>query len=183
MQKAKEILTVGGILMLITLVAGLLLSGVNLLTRDIIAETREEEAIAAMQEVLPIASDFEALDEEEVLHVGKKDGEIVGYTASVSPQGYGGEINMMVGLDKDGAVTGVRIISMSETAGLGSKTNDPAFLEQYIGKNQEVSLATSSPDANEVAGISGATVSSKAVTRGVSDAIVMVQKAIKEGVQ
>lgn len=183
MQKAKEILKTGVILMLITVIAGLLLSGVNLLTRDIIAETKEKEAIAAMQEVLPNATDFQALDEDEVLHAGKKDGEIVGYTVSVSPQGYGGEINMMVGLDTEGAVLGVRIISMSETAGLGSKTNDPTFLEQYKGKNQVVSLATSSPDANEIVGISGATISSKAVTRGVSDAIVMVQKVIKEGVQ
>ena len=96
-----------------------------------------------------------------------RDGKVFGYCAEVATKGFGGEIKMMVGVDYSGAVCGVKIVSMSETPGLGSRTNSPSFLDQFNQKSGELTVGTN------VDKISGATISSKAVTRGVSDALAL----------
>lgn len=167
-------------LLLITAISTALVAVVNEVTKGPIAEQRLAKVNAAMAEVLP-AKDYEKLDiadkglEEIVLEVyAAKDenGNVVGYCVKTAPAGYGGAIEMITGIDANSLVTGVDIVNMSETAGLGTKTDDAEWLGQYIGKGSDVAVTTSiTPAENEVSAVSGATVSSKAVTRGVSAAI------------
>ena len=103
------------------------------------------------------------------------DGETVGYTATVKPNGYGGAITMIVGVSKDMTVTGVKITAMSETAGLGAKAQDEAFLEKYKGKKEDVSVVKGSAKAdNQIVAISGATITTNAVTDGVKETLKLV---------
>jgi len=90
------------------------------------------------------------------------------FAFEVASKGYGGEINMIVGISSFGDVTGVAIISMNETIGVGAKTRDPAFLEQFIGKRNGVSVGRGPYNVDAV---TGATVSSRAIAAGVSEAL------------
>lgn len=167
-------------LLLITAISTALVALVNEVTKGPIAEQRLAKVNAAMAKVLP-AENYEAVDitdkglEDIVLEVyTAKDatGNVVGYCVKTAPAGYGGAIEMITGIDANGLVSGVDIVSMSETAGLGTKTQDANWLAQYVGKGSDVAVTTSvEPMENEVSAVSGATVSSKAVTRGVAAAI------------
>lgn len=167
-------------LLLITAISTLLVAVVNEVTKGPIAEQRLAAVNAAMSKVLP-AEAYDQIDiselglEEIVIEVyaaKDKDNNPVGYCVKTAPAGYGGAIEMITGVDANGLVTGVDIVSMSETAGLGTKTQDEAWLAQYAGKSSDVAVITvGEPEENEISAVSGATVSSKAVTRGVAAAI------------
>lgn len=133
------------VLTIIAAVSSLALAAVNMVTVDPI---KENARIAFEEACKNIGSYSEAIQ--------------------VAPKGYGGAINMVVGVSDAGEVTGVAIISMSETPGLGSKANDDSFLNQFIGKRAGVSIGKGS---NNVDAITGATVTSRAVTAGVSEAL------------
>ena len=93
------------------------------------------------------------------------DSVLLGYAVESVGNGFGGEIRTMVGFDVDGSVRGVRIISMSETPGVGTKTQSDDFLSRFIGKSKEMTVGV------DVDGITGATRSSKGVTEAVNNAI------------
>lgn len=147
-----------------------MLGAVNAVTRTKIADNTEREKELAIQEIFGSGTQIEEYTdfpeaESMQAYLIYKGGMLYGYCADVTSSGFGGPINMMVGVDYTGAVCGVNIVSMSETAGLGSKTNTPGFLEQFVGKIGNLSVG------NGIDAISGATISSKAVTAGVNSAL------------
>lgn len=168
------------ILLAITAVVALLLAAVNEVTRGPIAEQKAKALSDGMREVLE-AEDYAQLADLEgygfdptvaEVYTATSGGNTVGYCIKTTPSGYGGVIEMVVGVDTDGAVTGVKITAMSETANVGTKTRDAEWLAQYKGKRAGVSVITRGEAGdNEVVAVSGATISSKAVTRGVDAAI------------
>lgn len=99
-----------------------------------------------------------------------------GYVVTVtSKEGYGGDIQFSVGFSMDGKVTGISILSISETAGLGMKAKDKAFLNQYVGKsggNFVVDKDNTSGLTNEIDAISSATITTRAFTKGVNAAYI-----------
>ena len=159
-------------LFIITFVVGIVLSAVNLLTRDKIAAISAQQAEEAKAQVIE-SLNFDTLTDTAKQNVWTAvfDGDIVGYVVNEKPSGYGGEIDMYVGLDKDFTVTGVKIVSQSETAGLGAKADSEDFLGQYNGKTKGVSYSKTSSGDNQVQALTGATITTDAVTRGVADAI------------
>lgn len=175
MKKESNVLyflRVGGALLIICAVVALVLSFVNNVTRDRIAENETKQKKDAMVELFGseeieyteldrIESDGENVD---ALYRVARDGTTVGYCVSVLSPGFGGDISMMVALNADKTVIGVKIVSLSETPGLGTRVNDGEYLSQYAG-------ASASLSASDVDMISGATKSSKAVLNGVLDAI------------
>ena len=86
----------------------------------------------------------------------------------------------MVGVDDGGSVTGVVILSHSETAGLGARADSPEFLGQYTGKSGTITV---NDGDNAIDGLSGATITSKAVTTGVNTALTAVLNYNAEGGQ
>lgn len=164
------------VLVLICAIMSGLLALTNSITKPIIDEAEKEANRAARLEVLPAAAgqgdtaDADPFEEvtvdglpDSITGVYKADG--VGYTFSITTQGYGGKntLKMAVGIDMDGKITGVKVLSHSETAGLGSKiTTDANFYGQFPGL-----------DAAGAAGadtISGATFSSKYYKAAIADA-------------
>ena len=187
-ENVRSLLKTGAILLSIGFICTLLLSLCNYLTKDKIARLSAETEKAAMTATLPEAQDFVKYTGEydgivTAVYAGKTaDKKIVGYCVKAEPVGYGGAISMIVGINTEGVVTGVDIVEMSETPGLGAKADDTDFTDKYKGKTSVVSVIKSGkPNENQINAISGATVTSKAVTQGVNSALEAVEKLSKGG--
>ena len=176
------------ILTVITLVAGLGLGFVYEITKEPIAQAQDAAKKEAWQAVFPEADldEFEPMDVDqkaadkvikdlgikgsidEVCTVGEE-GYVITTTDS---EGYGGDIKITVGITADGTVNGVSILSISETAGLGMKAKEPAFYEQYQGKQAEKFVVSKDGgDGEPIDALSGATITSRAVTGAVNAAL------------
>ena len=163
-------------LFLITTIVAGLLGLVNYVTADTIAEQIAQKAENAMRQVLE-ADGYEPLDvpEDSAVTAAYRAGDR-GYVVRVAPNGFGGAIDMMVGVDVSGAVTGVAIVSQSETASLGANCTREDFRAQFTGKTGTLSV---SKDGGEIEALTGATVTSRAVTEGVNTALEFVQEVLK----
>lgn len=166
----REILKLGLKLFIIAAVAGLALGGVYVITEGPIEEQTIAAQNAARREVLPEASSFELVDSGKGIYAGMdQSGTVVGYTLARITIGYGGEIEVTVGVSLEGVITGVSVggTNFSETAGLGAKAKEPWFAEQYKGLSGDIAL---SKDGGTIDAISSATITSSAVTHAVDDA-------------
>lgn len=183
----KDIFRLGAILFVICAVASLMLSLTNNITAPVIEQRNIQANNESRQEVLQVAEEFSEVkdvngDLIEEVYQGTKGGEVVGYTIKTTPKGYGGKVEVMVGISNDGKISGVKIGNHTETPGLGSKSADPSFKDQYNGKSTKTPLNVVKGNAsneNDIVAISGATITSKAVTAGVNAAMdVYEQKLI-----
>jgi len=163
-------------LFLITTIVAGLLGLVNYVTANTIAEQIAQKAENAMRQVLE-ADGYEPLDvpEDSAVTAAYRAGD-KGYVVRVAPNGFGGAIDMMVGVDVSGAVTGVAIVSQSETASLGANCTREDFRAQFTGKTGTLSV---SKDGGKIEALTGATVTSRAVTEGVNTALEFVQEVLK----
>lgn len=180
-------------LTLITLVAGVALGGVYEITKDPIAKQEAQAKAEAYEQVFTDAAAFEAvemddtltktirdqLDQEgykaqsieEVMRAEDQSGETLGYAFTVvTSEGYGGDIQFSMGVQKDGTLNGISILSIGETAGLGMNADTPAFKDQFVGKQVEKLQYTKNgaTQDDEINAISGATVTTNAMTNGVN---------------
>ena len=185
----KFILKVAGTLTVIALVVAALLGVVNNVTKDKIAEQDAENTRIAMSAVAPEGSEFgDKMDISDAVAAAAsaQGGKIVemypmtnggadaGYVVKVSASGSQGTITMMVGVDANKAITGISVISHSETSGIGTKVvgNEPnaagePVLDQFIGMSGSGSLVV----GKNVIAVSGATVSTKGITMGANAAL------------
>ncbi len=189
----KFILKVAGTLTVIALVVAALLGVVNNVTKDKIAEQDAENTRIAMSAVAPEGSEFgDKMDVSDAVAAAAsaQGGKIVemypmtnggadaGYVVKVSASGSQGTITMMVGVDANKAITGISVISHSETSGIGTKVvgNEPnaagePVLDQFIGMSGSGSLVV----GKNVIAVSGATVSTKGITMGANAALAAVE--------
>ena len=168
MIKPKEILRVGFILFVITAVSALLLAYANDITAPIIEQNAKIKTENSMKLLIPEADEFE---QKENIYVAKASGELVGVCVISEALGYGGTVQVMVGVDKEGKVAGIDILSHSETPGLGANADNPDFTNQFTGKTGNITVSKTAGGENEIQAISGATVTSNAVTKAVNDAL------------
>ena len=189
----KDMFKLGLNLLIISAIAALLLAFTNNVTADTIAKRNEQANAEARKLVLESAQDFEQVKDvktdnskgvevSEIYEAKDASGNTLGYTLKVLPSGYGGTIELMVGIDSaNGQVSGINVVSNSETAGLGAKATDPEFSDQYKGKPlEELSvLKNGTPGDTEIKAISGATITSTAVTNGVDAAIEVYNNSLK----
>lgn len=169
----KYILRLTLTLLLITAVVAGLLAFVNELTAGKIDELTRQKAEQAMREVLP-AQDYTPLDAAlpqgvtEAYRAGD-----AGYVVRVAPNGFGGAIDLMVGVRADGTVNGVAVIAHSETASLGANCTREEFRAQYVGGAGPFAVGQ---DGGTIEALTGATVTSRAVTDGVNAALDFVRE-------
>lgn len=157
------------VLLLISAVAAGLLGVVSEVTAAPIAAQNEKSLNEGMQAVMPEATSFEALDADltgTITAVYKAD--CGGFVVTTAPGGFGGAVNTMVGIDADGVITGLRVTGHSETAGLGAKSTEPAFYEQFTGKTAPVAVTK---DGGEIVPITSSTITSRAVCTGAQEAL------------
>jgi len=165
------------VLFTITLVAGLMLAFTNGMTLPVITEQSAKAAESSRAAVLPAAESFEAMEIAEGAAVdwcfaGVSGGEVVGHVAQATVAGFNGEIEVILGMDNEGVITGVSVggANFSETAGLGEKTRGEEFRGQYIGKVAPLRVIKAGQAAAEdtVDSVTAATISSNAVNGAVN---------------
>lgn len=176
-KKGNEMVQLCVVLFLITLIAATLLGFVNSVTAPQIALNNEKTRNEAMAQLIP-DSEFELVEAEVVSDTGAptlrniykavQGGETVGYCMEAFPSGFGGELTVVVGINADGTIAGAKVTSMSETPGLGAKSQSD-WIDQYAGMAGDGSLAVTK-DGGSVVPITGATITSRAVTLGVNTA-------------
>ena len=173
----KQITTPAIRLFVICFVCALCLGICSEVTKAPIAAQAKKTQDEAMAAVLPDAQ-FEEIADAPLsgtvtgVTLGKdSSGNVMGYVVSCTTSSFGGAMQMMVGVDTTGTVTGVRILSHSDTPGLGALATSPDFYEQYTGMSGTLAV---DKDGGQVKSITSATITSRAVTVGVNDAITWV---------
>lgn len=197
----KEMMKNTGILLAITVVAGLILGLVYQITKEPIAAQEAKAKQEACKEVFADASSFETvemvpIDEEvwnsagfaqenidEVMCAKDASDSVIGYVITVTTkEGYGGDIQFAIGVRMDGTMNGMSILSISETAGLGMRAEEvlkPQFADKNVEKFEYTKNGATSE--NQVDAISGATITTNAVTNGVNAGLYYFQTELKGG--
>lgn len=171
---AKKALVPALSLGLICLIVTMLLSITNAVTNPIINKREEDKAETTRMVVLPEAYEFREISSMEDTFEGLNEhGDTVGYVFTTSAKGYGGEILIMTGISLESEVKGVSILSQNETPGLGANATKEEFRNQFKGDVPKDGFAVvkSEPDDGQIEAMTGATISSKAVTDAVNIAI------------
>ena len=168
----KDIVKPIAVLAAICLVVTALLAYINSVTAPIISEAEQKAAQEAHLEVMPGAADFEPVetDAEGVTEMYRADNG--GYVIMLTVKGYGGDIRLICGI-LDGKLTKLKTLSHSETSGIGSKVVDKksSYRDNFVGKTAD--------NYEEVDGITGATISSKAYKKAIKAAFEAYQ-TVKE---
>ena len=171
------VLRLAGTLLLITAVVAAALAGVNAVTAPVIAELNAAATQEAISAVLPGGFDSEVADYADTTGlVSKVYQGANGYAVEVGPSGFDNTIAMMVGVDNEGKVLGISIVSHTETAGLGAVADADtpkgiAFRDQFVGASGSVSVTK---DGGTMDAITGATITSRAICVGVNAALDVV---------
>ena len=191
------------ILFAITLISGLLLGAVYQITKVPIQMAEAKESLHKYQMAYPDATDFlfdqaiqdqvvlskETLKEQKpeygnvevtvALKAVDASGNVIGHiiTAS-SDDSYGGTVKVSVGITNEGKITGVELLEISDTPGLGMKATEPAFKDQYKDKTVEEFTVTKTGSTSNA--ISGATITSNAVTHAVDAALYFAANCIPQ---
>lgn len=189
------------ILFIITMLSGFMLGAVYEITKEPIALAKENEKKSAYKEVFPDAMDFQKQDDDllskvndslisqnfgkvnvsEVANALDASGSSLGYViTSTSKDGFGGDVKISVGITKDKKLNGIAFLTLAETPGLGMKAKGEKFSSQFKEKDASylnvVKTGATKPD--EIDAISGATITSRAVTGAVNAAIYYVDKEV-----
>lgn len=182
---AKEVLVPTVSLFLICLVVTTLLAGTNAMTKQTIAQQKVQTEESSRRVVLPEAATFkEAAADGTVYYIGADAaGKEVGYVFSTESKGYGGTIKVMTGIGADSKVKGVVLLSQNETPGLGANAANDSFKSQYLQAvpADGFTVVKTAPADGEIAAMTGATISSKAVTNAVNAAVAVFQTVNKGG--
>lgn len=184
----KKNAKVVAVLTCITVLSGLVLGYFYQLTKEPIARQTLQKEQEAYLAVFPDADGFDPIDWKgtnpegasiDKLFSAKKGSEILGTVVCVtSHEGYGGDIGLVVGVAEDGTTTGISFLSLSETAGLGMNAQQPSFKDQFSHKKADSFQVVKGEGAgeNEISAISGATVTSRAVTNAVNAALTAAEQ-------
>jgi RnfABCDGE-type electron transport complex G subunit len=191
-------------LTLITAIAGVALSGVYSMTKDTIDAQKEAAKLESYKIVAGDADAFRAIEQAEEMITGShKDGvyhttfgrvkinevyeavdeagNAIGTVMSItSSDGFDGDVTLALGLDADGKVTGIAFTELHETPGMGMRADEDGFKGQFAGQDSVLVLVKGEADDDgEIAAISGATITSTAVTNAVSAGLHFYQNVIK----
>ncbi len=167
----SEIVRYTFILFLVNLVASSLLVGVNNLTSVRIEELKKISERESIKEVMSssVGEFLEPVEEGGVLeyirvYKDKDKRELSGYIFTAKQYGYSSVIETMVGMDKEGRILGIKILSHNETPGLGAKIAEKKFHEQFKDKTIGNLIVVKTKTKDKIEAITGATISSRAVT-------------------
>jgi electron transport complex protein RnfG len=184
----KEVLVPTISLFLICTVVTFLLAVTNSVTAPKIEQLQIEIANRTKAEVLSVATSF---SEEKTVELNKvtytyyegydDSKNVVGYVFTTSAKGYGGDIVTMVGVKADGVVSGLDFLSISETAGLGMNADSDDFKSQFVGKSGVIGVNKTTSSDNEIQALTGASITSKAVTEAVNIALELYEEVGKNG--
>ncbi len=189
----SNIIRPAAILLIICLIAAGLLGYVNSITTGPIADQEAAAQAESMKAVLADASEFgesEAIDNdapEEHKNIDittitpalDNSGEPMGYAVAITAKGFSAGLQLMFGVDTEGTLTGLSVVNCSnETPGLGANAAKESFYSQFAGMSGEIAVAK---DGGQVEALTGATITSRAVSDSATRAIEYVSENYLEG--
>ncbi len=175
-KKISDIATPTAVLAIICIVVTLALSSANALTYKKIEALAIETQNKAMSKLIE-ADEYpeKELYDEQKYNIAVKDSETIGYIFTITAKGYGGNIQVMTAINLDGTIAAVEILDASgETPGLGQNVTKQNFYSQFSGLKENISVikgGSANAENNEINAVTGATISSKAVTEAVNQAL------------
>ncbi|ARP50509.1 MULTISPECIES: RnfABCDGE type electron transport complex subunit G [Caproicibacterium] len=182
----KEIVKPIVVLFLICLIVTLALAVTNQVTKNKILQMNQQTENASQQQVLPTANSFtKKTSGDKTYAIGSKDGKVTGYVFTTTSTSYGGDVKVMTGISADGKVTGVNLLKTSDTPGLGLNAKKESFRDQYKqavpASGSFTVIKNGKAGQGEISALTGATISSKAVTTAVNEAVSTYYKTVKGG--
>lgn len=182
----KEIIKITINLVILYLAGGLLLAAVYARTSPIIFAKNEQEKKEALQRMMPEADsigklgDWEPHEKHAEYFVAKKGEKVMGYVVQTFGKGYSSYIDILFAVDTDFRVQKIDVLHHAETPGLGDEITMPWFKRQFVGKDIEHLKVLKTETSDYIQAISGATISSRAVTEdGVKNGLKFLREALK----
>jgi len=156
----------------VCIVSGVVIAVVYFLTADIAAQKQAELNNIALQSLVADADTYTPIEGKDGYYIANKDGQTIAYIIPAESKGYGGTIKLLVAVGLDEKVIKYTILSANETPGLGDKAGKSPFIDQFAGKASNELVVTNDPsDQVNIQAISGATITSRAVTLAVKQAV------------
>lgn len=165
-----KIIKLGFILLIVTSLAAASLALVYKKTSVEIEKATKEKIFKLQKEIMPLAASFEKENEYTTLALDEE-GNAIGKIILSKPKGYAGAIEMLVGIDFKNKITKMKIVKQSETPGLGAKITKPEFLAQFENKTKDQLKLKKDSSSGTIDAITGATISSRAIIKGIKDAV------------
>lgn len=154
------------------LISGIILAFAFYITHPIAVEKEKDMTAKAMQALVPNATAFTPVSGEENMTEATADGKVIAYIVQVEPKGYAGAIDIQVAVTPDGKVMNYKIVKSNETPGLGANAEKEPFMKQFPGKTSDQLVVTKDASKTEnIQAMTGATITSNAVTKGVKEAV------------
>ncbi len=185
----KESLKLGIILFFITALCAGLLGLINNVTSPVISQNiidSQQQAMKMLVQEAEVFEQVENLSEDMIkeVYIAKTGGIAIGTVVKVMPNGYGGTIAILVGLNLEAEIQGIKILSHTETPGFGANATKENFTGQFLQKVPPLSVVKSAPEADDIVALTGATITSDAIVEGVNQAAKYVlehQAVLTEG--
>jgi len=189
----RDYVRLTGVLLIVCVIAAALLGFTNDFTAEKIVMQVAKVNDEARKAVLPEADEFEKVDDATLqdfkanpdfdtvveIYKAKAAGAVIGYAVKTAPKGYGGPVEVIIGVGTDGVVKGVQVGNNTETPGLGKNSENPKFKDQYKNKTWDMVIdviKNGTPKDNQIVAIAGSTITSRGVTRGVNQALAILKE-------
>jgi electron transport complex protein RnfG len=187
---AKDIIKITLNLIVVYVIGGLIMAAVYATTKPVIERKSYEEKQAALKEMIPDATSIDKMgvwkphDKEAAYYVAKKDGKPIGYIVETYAKGYSSYINMLIAVNDALTVEKLNILEQNETPGLGDEVQQPYFQTQFAGKTLDHLVVKKIAPTDDILAVSGATISSRAVTEdGVKKGVEMLKDKLSSEVK
>jgi electron transport complex protein RnfG len=167
----SSIFKIGINLTIACLLSGAIIAGTYAVTAPVAAKERVVQKNKAMKELVTDAQEFKPIEGKTDWYAAVKDGKVIAYVVPAESKGYGGAIKMVTAVSPEGSSLGYKILSHNETPGLGDNATQPKFIKQFIGKKAEQLEVVKVPTDKNIQALTGATITSRAVTKGIKEAV------------
>ncbi len=164
------------------IVSGLIIATVYFFTHDIAVQKAEELKTLALQSLITDVDEYTEIPGKDEWYSASIDGEIIAYIVPSESKGYGGTMSFLVAISPEGTVMNYTIVESNETPGLGDKAEKSPFIDQFPGKtSKELEVTKDVNESDKILAISGATITSRAVTLAVKNAVDEVNAYLEGG--
>lgn len=164
-----------------SLLAGVIIGVVYYFTAPIAEIQRIRQKEQSMKTLVPGAASFVPIEGKEEWYKAEKDGQVIAYLVLTHTKGFDGHIKMFVAVSPDLKVIGYNILSHRETPGLGDQALKPKFSGQFAGKGIENMEVVKIQEEGKILAITGATITSRAVTLGVKNVLIELTDYLNNG--
>ena len=166
-----SIFKVAGNMAMACILSGAVIAATYALTAPVAAEQAIKMRDKAMAELVPQGQKFEPIEKHAEWYAAMKDGKTIAFIVPAEGKGYGGAIKMVVAVSTEGKVIDYKILSHNETPGLGDKAANDPFRKQFAGKSIDDLVVVKTPTDKNIQALTGATITSRAVTVGIQKAL------------